>query len=174
MACNSRHLIGAIALLRLVNNIECLRHLRDRHRVTLIEVGQKYDGVEIVQFPLPLKVCLLRIELGNSGSQERYPYPVGIALNGVRLLFWIFLNNLLTVTGVIFVAKELPLDDTLDVCSVRWRLRTLEKTWKDIFETVSLTDARGSSRYGFRTYSQKKRRWLLQRSSLEDPTAQTQ
>ena len=75
---------------------------------------------------------LLRIELGNPGSLERYRYPVGIALSGVSLLYWIFMNLLLTVTGVIFVAKELPLDDTLDICTVRWWLRTLEKTWKDL------------------------------------------
>ena len=43
-----------------------------------------------------------------------------------------FSNQLLTITGVILVAKELPLDDTLDICSIRGGIRTFKDTWKNL------------------------------------------
>lgn len=61
------------------------------------------------------------------------------------------MNLLLTVTGVIFIAKELPLYDTLDICSIRWRLRSLEQARNDQNPWV-VDSALYLQRYGFVRY----------------------
>lgn len=75
-------------------------------------------------------MCLLRRELGILGCLERLQCPVGIALDAIRLMYFLSWASLLTIADMTFVAKKLPLDYTLDICSVRWRVRTLEETRK--------------------------------------------